>query len=258
MESVRAWLQDRKNLPIVAAGTGIIIIIVALVFLKITGKIGGGREAATTGVPGYPSPTGTPGVPPAGSPGVAPTGPGALPPGMPGAPPAVAPVAQPVAAAGVKQPPMLPYRKDPFEPFGGPPKKIYVLQHYIPNVRRWRLAPAAVVREGAGVEVKEFLPPQPVRRMAGVMWNGRIAAILETNGEADVVRPGMEISKGGSRVLVDSIQPSFIILKTLDTRTPMTIKVNLAGSIGAGQPGYPSPGGPIYPGEASGAMPPGL
>jgi len=235
MEGIRAWLQDRKNLPIVTAGTGIILIIVVLVILKTTGKIGGGPGAAGTGMPGY---TPTAEAPSAQYPGAE----------APGAPPAVAPGAapQPVAVAGVRQPPMLPYRKDPFEPLGGPPKKTHMLEYYLPNVTRQRLAPAPVVKQEAGVEAAEALPPQPIRRMAGVMWNGRIAAILETNGESKVVRPGDVVTSGGSRVLVDNIQPDCIILKTLDTRTPMTIKVSMGGAVTTGQPGY-MPSAPIYP-----------
>ncbi|HUV04267.1 MAG TPA: hypothetical protein VMX94_04095 [Armatimonadota bacterium] len=239
MGSVKAWLEDRKNLPIVAAGTGVIIIVVVLVFLKMTGKIGGGGQPAGTIVPPYPSPT-----------GAMPTAPGA-----PTVPPGVVPGVggPPAAPAMAKQPPMLPYRKDPFEPFTGPLNRAHMLEYYMPNVRRERLAPAAVF--APKVEVEEVLPPQPVRRMAGVMWNGKIAAILETNGQADIVRPGMIVTRGGSRVMVDSIQPNSIILKTLDTRTPMTIKVNMAGAVTAGQGGYvPPPGSPVSP---AGPVPPG-
>ncbi len=64
-----------------------------------------------------------------------------------------------------------------------------------------------------------------------MLWNGRVSAILETEGEVDIVRPGQEISTGQSRVRVERIEPDAIILKTLDTKEPMTIRVNMAGSI---------------------------
>jgi len=269
MEAMRAWLQDRKNLPIVVAGTGIIIIVVALVFLKLTGTIGGGRPTtAQTGIPAYPQP-GTPapeGYPP--QPGTPapesyPPQPGApaaegVPPGAQPAPPgAEAPPPPPTEAAALT--PMLPYRKDPFAPFSGVPKKKDVLAVLLPSVSRPRLAPAPVT-ERSDWAAEEVLPPQPYRRMAGVLWNGKVSAILETNGQADIVRPGMELTRGNSRVRVESIQPNCIILKTLDTRMPMTVKVNLAGSVigvaaGPAQPGYMAPpSSPIYPSGPSSYM----
>ena len=111
-------------------------------------------------------------------------------------------------------------------------------------------APAPVWREtGSEVEVTEVLPPQPYRRMAGVLWNGRVSAILETNGETDIVRPGMDITRGNSRVRVESIQQDCIILKTLDTRTPMTIKVNMAGSVMSTGSDLTQPGQEMYPNQ---------
>lgn len=71
--------------------------------------------------------------------------------------------------------------------------------------------------------------------------NGRISAILVTEGVTDIVRPGMMIDRGGSRVLVESIEPNAVILKTLDTRIPHTIRVNLAGELDAGPTPPPGP-----------------
>ena len=269
MEAITAWLKDRKNLPIVVAGTSVIVILVALVFLKITGKIGGkAGPPADMGMAGYPPSPGMPAEP--GMPGGEgpPMGPGApgmegYPPsaGMPGAPagpgmpgaeaPPVGPAAPGVPVAVLaKVAPMLPYRKDPFMSFSGPPKKEDALTVLLPNVSRVRLAPASV--SGVTDLAAVFgIVPQPFRRMAGVLWNGRVSAILETNGETDIVRPGMELTRGGSRVRVEAIQANCIMLTTLDTGTPRTIEVPMAGSIsraGAAQAGYNPPAGPaIYP-----------
>lgn len=263
MDGIKAWLQDRKNLPIVVVGTVIIVVLVALVFLRMSGTLGGGDMSNQAGVPGgappgpgmpsAPAPSAPGAPPPAGAP---PAGPVAQP--APGVPPAPSPGGVPptittapqAGAASMAIAPMLPYRKDPFMLFAGRPKPKDALMALLPNVDRTRLAPASVVETTADAQAQEVLPPQPFRRMAGAMWNGKIAAIMETNGEADIVWPGMELTKGNSKVRVESIQPDHIILKTLDTKTPMTIKVNLAGSAAAqaNQQGYnPQGQGAIYP-----------
>ncbi|MCL6518605.1 MAG: hypothetical protein K6T99_02120 [Armatimonadetes bacterium] len=240
MDKVRAWLQDSKNLPIVAAGTGILIIVVALMFLKLYGVIGGtppaesDMEMAQQSSPqqmGSPEP---------------------LPPGMgtpsestqtaPGAPqPSPAPAETTTATvAEAKQPPMLPYRKDPFMPFTGPPTRTQALMALVPTVQRIRIAPAEVrpiQPKKVEEEAEEVLPPQPFRRVAGILWNGKVKAILETEGEVQIVQPGDVVTKGGSKVRVESIEPDGVVLKTLDTRVPMAIKVQLAGSIAARQSG---------------------
>ena len=257
MQVLTAWLQDRKNLPIVLAGTGIVLVLAILLILKMNGVIGGGRSAMMPqpGMPEAPAPpqSGMPAPPAAGMPAMPaqPEMPGA-PTGVPGAAP-TAPAAQAQAGAVAKLAPMLPYRKDPFLPLFGIPKTNDVIAALLPSLSHPRLAPASVVSRAEIAAAEEVLPPQPFRRMSGVLWNGKVAAILETNGETDVVRPGMELTKGNSRVRVESIQPDCIILKTLDTTTPMTIRVNMAGSVasapgGAQQPIYGGPGPAIYPG----------
>lgn len=282
MEALIAWFRDRKNLPVVLAGTAVVVLLFVLLILRGTGKIGGGgTDMAGGGMQGYPSvpgttgmpagttgmpPGGTPGMPPsAGMPGAAPGMPGTVPGGMPGGVPggmsgtqqfagqAAAPTAAPATA---KLAPMLPYRKDPFLPFSGRPTKSTVLTGMLPSIGRVRIAPAPVA---AGVELAsaaDILPPQPFRRMAGALWNGKVSAILETDGQTDIVRPGMELTRGNSRVLVESIEPNCIILKTLDTIRPMSIKVNLAGSVAYGAQ---ETGSPVYgPGAPSPSYPAGL
>lgn len=239
MDAIQAWIKDRKNLPIVVAGTLIIVVLVVLLSLRMTGMIGGGGGEQMSSDAGYPPGAGQPGMPQPGMPQPGMPQPGMPMPGMPMPPGEQPPTPAPQQAAvpaSAQLAPMLPYRKDPFLPMTGMPTKKDIIAYMLPSLRRPRIAPAPVMRPTEGeVEVTEVLPPQPYRRMAGVMWNGRVSAILETNGETDIVRPGMEITKGNSRVRVESIQQDCIILKTLDTRIPMTIKVNMAGSVTSGE-----------------------
>jgi len=229
MNAFSAWLQDKKNLPVVLAGTGIVFVLAILMILKMNGIIGKPKQAVVpnAGAPGMPVPQ--PGMPAADMtvPGGAPPAPGAAP-SAPGAPPTPGAAPAPAAAGAApgtlqaKLAPMLPYRKDPFMPLYGIPKKSDVIAALLPSLRRPRLAPAPV-SEAEIASAEEVLPPQPFRRMSGVLWNGKVSAILETNGETDVVRPGMELTRGNSRVMVESITQDSVILKTLDTRTPFTV-----------------------------------
>lgn len=272
MQGLKAWLQDRRNLPIVLVAFVIIVAMVALYFLKVTGKLGGKTTTAesTTQPYGVQVP-GVPGAPTAGP--TTPTPAGGTPPGgtSVGAPPPVAgpqPAAGGVAAptpapeasataAGVF-PPMLPYRKDPFMPFGGAPRERNVIESMLPSVPRIRLARLpGVKRVEVTEDVPEVLPPQPPRRMAGVMWNGRVAAILETNGQAEIVYPGT-ISRVDPNVMVDTIEPNCIVLKTLNTRKPFTIRVNMADAFTpstASAPAATGPGAPRVPGYPPAGVP---
>lgn len=231
MDKFKDWLQDPKNTPKVAIIFGGVLVVVIFVMLMQFGIIGGGGGGQAPigpdmsgGVP-YNAP--------------APAGP---------AVPSAAPAAPAPATASVG--PMLPYRKDPFLPFAGMPTQKDFMSILLPNLRRPRIAPAPVIDQTPEQQMAEVLPPQPFRRMAGVLWNGRVSAILETAGETDIVRPGGEYNRGNSRVRVESITQDSIILKTLDTKSPMYIKVGMAGSVtgsavtGKQDPGQPNSGGP--------------
>ena len=267
-------------MPIVAAALGIVVVLAVLVTLKQFGVIGGGGPSTAEtgpspfpGTPGVPGEVGqgaegpapgemseAPGVPggPAAAPGAPAVPSPAAGPGYPGGPVAAAPGA---AEPTVKVPPMLPYRKDPFVAFTGAygkPSRKELLMAVLPALFRPRLAPAGVA-EISREEILEVLPPQPVRRMAGVLWNGKVSAILETAGEIDIVRPGQVVTRGNSKVQVESIEPDGIVLKTLDTREPMTIRVSLSGSAAAREAGGTTTTGmaPIYP-SSPGGGPEGL
>lgn len=244
MDKFKAWIEDPKNAPKVAAVFGVVLLLAAFVVLKSMGVIGGGGGAAMTPDMGATPPEQTAPGPSGPAPATPP--PAAPAPAGPAGPTDAAATAQTPApgAAASTDGPMLPYRKDPFVPFAGRPTKKDVISLIIPTLRRPRIAPAPVTEMQDEQEAADALPPQPFRRMAGVLWNGRVSAILETNGETDIVRPGMEINRGGSRALVESITQDSIILKTLDTKTPQTVVVGMAGSVtGNSATGATTPGG---------------
>ncbi|MFM7323168.1 MAG: hypothetical protein ACKO5K_16850 [Armatimonadota bacterium] len=134
-------------------------------------------------------------------------------------------------AAGV--PP--PNRADPFESF----RKIVVpeIPAYTIALPR-RLAaeyrpPAPKVDDVDPNLTKGPLPPVP-RRIAGVMYNGAITAILETgdaNGSVqhDVIRPGSVVPSGiadPADLVVESITMKALVLRAADGRS---VEVKLSG-----------------------------
>ncbi len=260
MDAVKAWVQDKKNLPTVAIIGGVILILVIFLVLKTTGVIGGNSKKSASGMPngmpgmppgmpGMPGSTGQPTMPgqtgasggpgmPTGMPGMPTSGAMGMPPGMPGAM-AGASTAAPEVKKVTAMPSALPYRPDPFKPFNVArsakskgQRNIDSVLRQIPGIGGDRVIQPATIAgyDPTGNQAQDTLPQQPTRRMAGVMTNGRVSAILETNGETDIVNAGQVITRGNSRVRVESITPDQIILKTLDTTHPFTIKVGLAGS----------------------------
>lgn len=262
MDKIKAFLSDKKNTPIVGAIAGIILVLVILFYLKQFGIIGGssGQE--------YPSDTSmsqTPGTTPTETP------PGMAPvetpvPGSASTIPGTTAAATPAAPATAldKIPPMLAYRKDPFMGYSGVPTKQDALMAILPGISHVRLAPARLtVDQTSDATVGEVLPPQPMRRVAGIMWGTTVKAILESGGKTHIVSPGTTIPE--ERVRVESIEPSGLILTTLDTKRPMHIRVNLAGSPAAqdesnvgnvGNESPPTQAGPRpRPGQSGGGPP---
>lgn len=232
MDKIKAFISDKKNTPIVGAVAAIVLVLVVLFYLKQFGIIGGGggggdytadtgtgttdsmsAPAGTTPADGTQTVTPPAGQPPAG--GAAPAG--------------------GTAAGGAsvdKTPPMLAYRKDPFMTSKGLPSTKDALMTILPSVRHIRLAPARVDLPSVGAEpadVPETLPPQPLRRVAGIMWGSKVKAIIESGGKTYVKMPGETIPE--EHVRVERIEPTGVILTTLDTKRPMSIRVNLAGSL---------------------------
>lgn len=267
MDKIKAWLDDKKNMPILIAGAAVFVII--LVFVVFKAKQGG-TTSETAGAPGtqMAGPGGANGMTAggagsmksglgmgagapgarmgAGTPGAAMTpgmGPGMTPgmgagmAGMQQASTTPAAAAGPAVSTAAVLKPMLPYRKDPFVPFSGAPTRSTIIRSMLPQVSHYEFPrPVKPISLPGMVSITrqdapETLPPQPFRRMAGVLIDGRVSAIMETNGESDIVVPGMEVTRGNSRVRVESITSEEIILKTLDTKRPIKIRVNLSGAV---------------------------
>ncbi len=244
MDKFKAFLSDKKNTPIVGAVAGIVLVLVVLFYLKQFGIIGGssgGGTATPTDIMNDPA-TAT----------SAPADGGMTPPGVaPGDPSATGATPAPAAPVNIDRiAPMFAYRKDPFMGFAGPPQKKDALMAILPGVQRIRLAPARVTPPPRPEqEVEEPMPPQPMRRVAGIMWGPTVKAIIESGGKTHVVVPGQMIPD--ERVRVESIEPSGVILTTLDTKRPMRIRVNLAGSPMAQQDGSGNMGNEAPPPDRS-------
>ena len=122
-----------------------------------------------------------------------------------------------------------------------------------------RLAPPArPVEVPAGTtRPEDLLPlPQVARRVAGVLYNGAITAILETgeppNSETAVISPGAKVPSGVPGIpelTVDSIAMDRLILRAEDGRTvevklsalPPSVQQSLSSQFGGG--GSAAPGG---------------
>ena len=236
---MKEWLNDKKNLPIIGAITGVILVAaVALLWMSTRSSKPATPAAETQTV--YP--TGPEVSGPMGAPGATPYA---------AAPPAATATVQPAAATttteqqpGVKVS-LLPSRSDPFLPFNYKPLKYrpkprIMLPPIGPLVTRWEDLGKPKPPE------ESVLPPQPVRRMSGVMHNGRVYAMLETGGETIVVKPGDIVENGNVRV--DAIEPDRILLSWLRTPKPIPIEVRLSEGTGAES-------GMIAPAETMPVMP---
>jgi hypothetical protein len=109
--------------------------------------------------------------------------------------------------------------------------------------------------------------PYVPRRVAGILYNGSVSAILETGspgtGAVEVVQPGSKVPSGIAGIpdlTVASITPTQITLRANDGRTVNValsgVPTALAGSLQQGGPGPGAPGG--YPGGYPGGAPGGF
>ncbi len=160
-------------------------------------------------------------------------------------------------------------RTDPFVSFfrrvvpQGPPAYAFAVPLRLASVPRPRVTP----REAPEVTLGPLPPVQ--RRVAGILYNGAVSAILETGvpGErpAQVVQPGSLVSSGVAGLAdftVESIAPTRLTLRAEDgrrTEVPLTgLPPGAArvpgggfpggGDLGDGGAGYPGGGGGGYPG----------
>jgi hypothetical protein len=126
------------------------------------------------------------------------------------------------------------FRKDPFESF---------IKVVVPEIPAYTLAlprrfaapyvPPAPKESDDPLKTKGPLPPLP-RRIAGVMYNGAITAILETGDPSgdvmhQVIRPGTKVPSGdpsSGELTVESITLRSLVLRADDGRS---IEVKLSG-----------------------------
>lgn len=128
-----------------------------------------------------------------------------------------------------------------------------------------------------GTAVADLEPlPFVERRVAGILYNGSVSAILETGpsgpgGQVDVVQPGSRVESGIAGVpdlTVESIGPTELILRSEDNRRvqvkltglPEGARPNnpVGGGTGAGDlPGGPGGSGPSGSGPGAGGFPGG-
>jgi len=288
------WLKDKKNQPIVIGGA-VALLVIAIVVIVLSMRSGTSTTAPTmpgmpgAGMPGMPGAGGTasgppmPGMPGMGSGGGMPGMPGmgsggGMPgmggmsggagmPGMPGmsGATAAAPMADSgaIPAVAVMQP-VEKYRSDPFAPLGVKigkrlaSSRTPALKPTISDFPIKRLFTYSTDNGGEAQLAPE--PMQPARRMAGILLNSRIFAILETNGKFEIVQPGDTLAD--RLAIVERVERDRVILKTTSKR-PRFITIRMAaGNRNTGATGMPgntrgsgtAPGTGIVPG---GAMRPG-
>src|SRR5262249_6142119 len=106
----------------------------------------------------------------------------------------------------------------------------------------------------------EFGPlPYVPRRVAGILYNGSVSAILETGNpgpgaEVQVVQPGQKVPSGVAGIpdlTVASITPTQLTLRAEDGRTVNVALSAVPGGMsvqGAPTGGFPGGGAPGYPG----------
>ncbi len=266
------WLKDKKNQPIAAAIAAVVILAVVGVFFFVNrSSSGGGAPAAdatgaSSAMPPGPSagaPPPAPGsaagpanatAPPASTPGApgAPTTPGAqatgASPAQPGVGGAAAAGAKPAGGVQVAVKPMEIPRADPFMPQGykkpsGKKKKIPIPIADFPMPAIYNVASRPV--DDSGMPER----PQPPRRMAGLLLDGKVFAIIESNGKTDIVQPGDTLSD--RLAIVERIERDKVVLKTTGDK-PRYLVVRMASSpqeaqpISSGGPGPgPAPGPPM-------------
>lgn len=262
------WLKDKKNQPIVAAIACTLIVaglVCAYLFTRGPSADAPAPENLNAQAPA-PDPTTQQQPAPQPSPGApAPAAPAATGTPAAGAAPAGTPAAggKNVKVASVM--PMQTWRDDPFQPIGykkpqGPKVKVNppILDfpfERLPGIER------AVAGPKGHREKPEL--PQPQRRMAGILLNDRVYAIIESNGVSDVYQPGDTLKD--RLASVEKIEPDRVILKTADDK-PRYITVKMAASphveaaasgaapMTPSNPYGPTPGGPP-PGIRRGAAP---
>jgi len=245
--------QDKKKLGI---GVGLLLVAAAIVYFAVLRRSGGEvpvpptPTASTSSTPTAPAaaPPATGGVPTAGAPGLV---------GLAAAPGAAAggPMSPPLGVQG----PLVKPRPDPFQLFpppkgseGPPPQPPpFIVTAGLPRmVHKTGWAQPEIWRE-RGRDV-----PSPAgQRMAGVLWNGQVWAILENNTGSYIVKPGDSVGEArvqaiarGEMVVADATGKQDVQLRGL-ALPPSAVQA------GAAAPGYGQPGLPSWRPEYGGVSP---
>lgn len=257
------WLKDEKNQPIVAGILiGIIVIVGVCMWLFVFRKPAATPAPVDQTAQTTPGTLGAPGMDGTMAPGMAPGAPGDVAgatgqpaaSGTPGAAPAAATATATQVAAGGR--PMETWRGDPFQPIGYKPPRPGQLQPK-PHIRDFPFE--ALPNRSKGPEDNKKETPeiqQPSRRMAGILLNDRVFAILEANGVSEVVQPGDRTKDG--LATVQRIEADRVVLKTIDEK-PRYITVRMAASPIVQTPVMSNPvnvGAPGMPGGRMGPMAP--
>lgn len=206
------WLKDPKNQPVVAGILIGIILVVAVLMYFLYFKPPSTETAAE--IPAATEPTATEPTAPA-APAPAPSAPVA---------PSQAPTGPQVQFASAT--PIEAWRPDPFLPMGyRPPDKNKPKPHPpitdLPVPGRlfdWTKS----TDKGGAPELA-----QPARRMAGLLVNGVVLAVIESNGESEIVRPGDTLKD--RLASVERIDRDKVVLKTKDVK-PRYIVIRMASS----------------------------
>lgn len=223
------WIKDPANrIYVVTLGILLIVIIAAGAYMLTS------KEEEVPIVQDNPY-SATEGLPP----GVAPQPINVQPnPGM------AQPSAAPQTAQVVQSGPMEPWRSDPFMPLGykEQPKKALKLVARIPDLNIERLFDYSKDDTTSVYHV-----PQPLRRMSGILMNGRIYAVIDTNGVSEILKPGDVLKDGLASVV--SIERDRVVLKTREAN-PRTIELRLSAASKQQVPmgGQGAPGNPYDPG----------
>jgi len=247
------WLKDKKNQPIVAAIAALVIVGIGVFMWKM---MAGPAPSADESAP----PADQMAMPPADpNAGAVQPGPAAAAPGATAAPGTVE------TKSGLK--PMEPWRSDPFLPVGYKPQAARKTKPKIPDLPLGALftPPPRPTPDALKPE-----PVQPIRRMAGLLLNERVYAIIETNGKAEVRSPGEKLNDG--LAVVDRIERDKVVLKTTfkpsryivirmaasprtaSSQAP-TVSESPTPDVGMPFPGRPSRRGGFVPGPMSEMQP---
>ncbi len=245
------WLNDKKNQPIIIGGFVAIMLLVAGI-LYFTGAFGGGGG----GTPDAAAPVApAPGAPDAAS------APDAMPPdpAAPASTPDTGGESAAAAAPAEKQPPLEEFKADPFQPYVGPkpPRTKPAFMGKLPKPDIRKVAPVVLKPE----EQEAYIQP-PQGRMAGIMKNDRVFAIIESTDatpKTAIVKPGDQYPFN-SDFAVDRILPDRVVLRTTKTKEPRFFDLpksagRVMPQLGAATrtPGGPSP---AIPDPGRGVPPP--